>query len=144
MYRVALSARIIRWPDYCACCCGPADTSVEITFTRVSGVKVVRTQTKGWRVPYCTRCLDHIRYSKRLANFGWLIFPRTTGVVLLAVLVLAGAVPLLLAMPAFFAVAFGAVWAAIFCFGFYALLQWSRRSYERALEERERTRRSLR
>lgn len=69
MYCVEISARIIRWPDICACCSRPADTAIEISSTRTTGKRVIRTQTKSWQVPYCKRCLSHIRAAKDLRAF---------------------------------------------------------------------------
>ncbi len=58
--RVEVSARLIRWPDRCACCLGRANTVHETTHTRVTGKKVIRTDSRSWQVPYCTNCLDHV------------------------------------------------------------------------------------
>jgi hypothetical protein len=41
---------------------GEADTVYDATFTRRSGKKVVHTDTRGWSIPYCSRCLDHINH----------------------------------------------------------------------------------
>src|SRR5690349_11405044 len=71
---VRISAHIIHWPALCACCCRPADTSVEVSSTRVTGKRVIRTQTKGWKVPYCTRCLDHIDAARALRGFSGATF----------------------------------------------------------------------
>ncbi len=57
---VRVSARILNWPDRCACCLGPADAEFDACSTRRTGVRVVRTTTKGWAVPYCSGCLDHV------------------------------------------------------------------------------------
>lgn len=69
MPTVHISARIINWPPVCACCCRPADTSIEVESTRQTGVKVIRTEAKSWRVPYCRRCLDHIEVANELREF---------------------------------------------------------------------------
>jgi hypothetical protein len=73
MYCVEISARIIRWPGACACCCRRADTSIEISSTRVTGKKVIHTQTKSWEVPYCRKCLAHIRASRKLRRFSMFV-----------------------------------------------------------------------
>jgi hypothetical protein len=70
MYCVEISARVIRWPGACACCCRRADTSIEISNTRVTGKKVIHTQTKSWEVPYCRKCLAHIKASRELRRFS--------------------------------------------------------------------------
>src|SRR5688500_3741828 len=66
MYCVQISARVIRWPHVCACCCRGADTYVEVSSTRTWGKRVVHTHTRGWDVPYCERCLAHIQADRRL------------------------------------------------------------------------------
>jgi hypothetical protein len=73
MYCVQISARIISWPRVCACCCQPADTSVEVSSTRVTGKKVIHTQTKSWDVPYCRRCLAHIEAGKALKRLSMVV-----------------------------------------------------------------------
>ena len=58
---VRVSARILKFPQAC-CCCGRApDTYIEATATRVTGKRVVRTQTKSWHFPACRNCQSHIR-----------------------------------------------------------------------------------
>src|SRR5262245_57785136 len=63
--RMAVTLRIsaasrIDWPQCCPCCLGPAAASMELVSTRVEGVRVIRTNSKSWVVPYCNRCLAHI------------------------------------------------------------------------------------
>jgi hypothetical protein len=59
MPRVQISARLIRWPTVCACCCAPARESEAAVARRHKGVRVVRVEEKSWPIPYCSRCLDH-------------------------------------------------------------------------------------
>lgn len=58
---VQVSARILHWPDMCACCGGPADTSFAAGFSKSKGKRVVRTESKWWKVPYCRDCIKHVR-----------------------------------------------------------------------------------
>jgi hypothetical protein len=44
---------------------GRADTYYSASFTRVTGKKVVRTDTRSWQVPYCNDCLDHADAKER-------------------------------------------------------------------------------
>jgi len=74
MYSVQISARIITWPRICACCCQAADTTAQITSTRTTGVEVIHKQTKGWSVPYCRRCLDHIDAAADLRAHSTFVF----------------------------------------------------------------------
>jgi len=143
MRLVEISARLIRWPNCCACCCGPADTSVEISFTRSTGVKVIREQTKSWRVPYCTRCLGHIDAADRLSRFGWVVVHRPALAVLLTLLLAGTAVILLQGKPAFFAIVFGAVWAVMLGFGLWFLFSWCMRTHRDAVLRRERARQAI-
>lgn len=57
---VNVSARVLRWPPCCACCLRPADAYLEASHTRVTGVRVIRTDARSWRVPYCKNCLRHV------------------------------------------------------------------------------------
>jgi hypothetical protein len=58
--RIEISARLIRWPPVCACCLGRSNDVLRATSTRVTGKRVVRTDSRSWNVPYCSACLDHI------------------------------------------------------------------------------------
>lgn len=58
--RVQISARLIHWPQQCACCFGPFNDYYRATYTRVTGKKVIRTDSRWWDVPYCSECLDHL------------------------------------------------------------------------------------
>lgn len=58
---VQLSARQITFPRMCACCGGAPNTTYAATATRVTGKRVVRTQSASWSFPYCNHCLAHVR-----------------------------------------------------------------------------------
>lgn len=69
--RLRISAHIIRWPQACACCFGQANTAHDATSTRVRGKRVVRVNTRSWRVPYCSDCLEHVEadnYAKSITT----------------------------------------------------------------------------
>jgi hypothetical protein len=70
MHCIQISARIIRWPQACACCCQASDTAVEVRSTRTTGKRVIRTHTKSWSVPYCSRCREHIQVGTTLRAFS--------------------------------------------------------------------------
>jgi hypothetical protein len=63
---VRISANVIRWPQICPCCSADADARVEVTSTRYTGTRVVRSQTKGWELPYCRACLRHVDAADRI------------------------------------------------------------------------------
>src|SRR4051812_44837622 len=121
MRRVEISARLIRWPNNCACCCGPADTSINISFTSRTGVRVIHEQTKSWRVPYCSQCFDHIDAARKLAGFGWVVVHRPSAAVLFALVLVGAAIILLRSMTTFPSIVFGTAWAGLLGFGLYAL-----------------------
>ena len=70
-YRIQVSARIITWPLRCACCGEPPDTEIRIEASKTTGKRVQNTTTKGWDVPYCTRCEAH--KSKYEGAYSWLL-----------------------------------------------------------------------
>lgn len=72
-----ISAKIINWPPVCACCCQRADTTVPISSTRVTGKKVVKSQTKSWDIPYCRRCLGHTKVAQELLAFSTFVLHRS-------------------------------------------------------------------
>jgi hypothetical protein len=103
MYCVQISARIIRWPSVCACCTQRADANVEISSTRITGKKVIHTQTKAWAIPYCRRCLVHIQAAKDLKSFSMVVGHLSValgflGVLLAVILWVAGAILAILAL----------------------------------------------
>jgi hypothetical protein len=59
-FEVRVSARILKWPEKCACCCGWPDDVFRAESTRTTGVRVVREDSRSWPVPYCSRCLEHM------------------------------------------------------------------------------------
>ncbi|NCO33299.1 MAG: serine/threonine protein kinase [Armatimonadetes bacterium] len=58
---VQVSAHLITWPGRCACCYEPSDAHLRVSYTRTTGVRVVRHDTRSWDVPYCGNCLQHIQ-----------------------------------------------------------------------------------
>lgn len=58
---IQVSARILRFPHYCACCCEPTQHCRDFVATRVTGKKVIRTTSRSWSFPYCERCAAHAR-----------------------------------------------------------------------------------
>jgi hypothetical protein len=66
-FEVRVAAPAIDWPPCCACCGGTSAATLQLTSTRVTGVKVLRSETHGWPVPYCLPCLDHLETSRRVA-----------------------------------------------------------------------------
>jgi hypothetical protein len=49
------------FPHLCACCGAPPETQYSASYTRVTGKRVIRTQTATWNFPYCNNCIAHVR-----------------------------------------------------------------------------------
>jgi hypothetical protein len=60
-YYLQISAKILSWPQYCACCGGASDTHFRASASKSTGKKVVTTRTSWWEVPYCSTCLHHVQ-----------------------------------------------------------------------------------
>jgi len=59
--RVDVSGFRFAFPNECACCGATPDSVLAVSATRSRGNRVVHTETKQWEVPYCGRCIEHIR-----------------------------------------------------------------------------------
>jgi hypothetical protein len=59
--RVQVSARTLNWPQKCACCGGPANTTLRLRQTRFAGPQGEPHREGYWEAPYCTDCLAHLR-----------------------------------------------------------------------------------
>lgn len=58
---VEVSARKVTVPATCVCCHGHAEGDFSASYTRTSGKRVIRQQTRSWAFPCCHRCLAHVR-----------------------------------------------------------------------------------
>lgn len=56
IFTVQVSARILLWPQKCACC-GTKDNLEQQRF--LSDHETGRANTSGWLIPYCHRCIRH-------------------------------------------------------------------------------------
>ena len=127
---VQLSARIIHWPQMCACCCGRPNTTVEISHTRTTGVKVIREQTKGWQVPYCRKCLDHIDTADELDKTGGSAINWSFIIVVLFILTSIFVFSRIIYLPALAFAVLAVVWLAIMAVSLWASLTWSARDVQ--------------
>jgi hypothetical protein len=59
---VEVSARRITVPALCPCCSGVADTALAVSFTRLTGERLMRETTREIDFPYCSRCVRHSRW----------------------------------------------------------------------------------
>jgi hypothetical protein len=92
---VRVSAYILVWPQRCACCLDYHDAGATAAHTRVDWARIAcaldsfrhgwyghsalwaedSVQQRGWEIPYCWECLDHIqertdRCKKTCCNLG--------------------------------------------------------------------------
>lgn len=68
--QIHVSARTIKFSDRCACCLEQADTELNATFTRQ--VSKNKTQSKGWGIPYCSKCVEHINAAQAQYTYAGL------------------------------------------------------------------------
>jgi hypothetical protein len=78
--QVDLSGQKFVFPQNCACCGGPPETTFTASASRSRGKKVVHTTTKSWEFPYCKKCCEHVAAAKGAVA-------ATTFIVLAAVIV---------------------------------------------------------
>jgi hypothetical protein len=75
MLDVYVSARGLTIPQHCVCCGGAPQVEYAAAHTRTSGSRVVRTDTRGWAFPYCTRCVGHAHdrfQAKKYLRWGFI------------------------------------------------------------------------
>ena len=58
-YDVEVTGPTLRWPPNCACCFEPADSAFRAEYT-AGGFLGLFQETRGWDVPYCSQCLEHV------------------------------------------------------------------------------------
>jgi hypothetical protein len=67
---VAVVGERLRWPDRCACCLEPPDTTLLAEHTGGDGPFYLFEETRGWDVPYCSQCLEHVRLAAESGTTG--------------------------------------------------------------------------
>jgi hypothetical protein len=67
-YFLQISARMLSWPQHCACCGGTSDAFFHASATKTTGKRVVNTRTSWWEIPYCSSCLLHVTKYKSAAQ----------------------------------------------------------------------------
>jgi serine/threonine protein kinase len=63
-YDVEVTGAQLRWPSQCACCFDPSDTKLRVEHTTGGGFLGLFEETRGWDVPYCSGCLEHIQIDR--------------------------------------------------------------------------------
>lgn len=68
--RVQVSAKILLWPQKCACCLGESETELQVIAPRLAAKKGKEENARIWGVPYCIACLAHVenQTSERVAK----------------------------------------------------------------------------
>jgi serine/threonine protein kinase len=69
-YDVEVSGDKLIWPDRCACCLQQPTTHLRIEHTAPSGFLGLSQETKGWNVPYCSPCAEHVRLQDQRPGSG--------------------------------------------------------------------------
>lgn len=57
---VAVSGRIFKNPDICACCGGHAETKMLVKACKEKGTRVIRKEIHSYEFPYCKACVEHV------------------------------------------------------------------------------------
>lgn len=71
---VHVSARKLSFPRICACCGAPPQVEYRATAVRVTGKRVIRTQSATWSIPYCQNCLHHASlWPKPWSGLTWFL-----------------------------------------------------------------------
>lgn len=71
MYEVRISARLLSFPRMCCCCGGNSpDSTYTASYTRTTGKKVVKKQTKSWNFPICSGCSEWIEAVRAAQTVG--------------------------------------------------------------------------
>lgn len=65
---VSVSGYQFTFPGKCAGCSAHADGQLSIAASKSSGKRVVHTKTQVWDVPYCSRCLNHLKAVNQAAQ----------------------------------------------------------------------------
>jgi hypothetical protein len=69
-YDVEATGQELRWPSRCACCFEQADAAFQVQYTSGGGFLGLFEETRGWDVPYCAQCLEHIRHEASRPGSG--------------------------------------------------------------------------
>jgi hypothetical protein len=69
-YEVRVAGDSLLWPSGCACCYEPADSYLLAQYSGFGGPLSIFQETRGWEVPYCTTCLQHIQINDASSSGG--------------------------------------------------------------------------
>jgi hypothetical protein len=68
--KIDVSGAILSFPNECACCGVHPDTNLTIMASRRWGKRIIHAEARAWEIPYCARCLEHIRRSSEAGTFA--------------------------------------------------------------------------
>jgi hypothetical protein len=71
--RIDVSGHSFVFPDECACCGDAADAELGVSATKTSGKRVVHRKTNAWDIPYCGRCVGHVKSAQAARMFALLL-----------------------------------------------------------------------
>src|SRR6185436_11713845 len=60
-YDVEVTGKELWWPPSCACCFEASDSALRVEYTSGGGFLGLFQETRGWDVPYCSQCIEHVR-----------------------------------------------------------------------------------
>ena len=60
-YDIEVVGSELRWPSRCVCCFEPSDTTMNVQHTTGGGFFGMFQETRGWDVPYCSQCIEHVQ-----------------------------------------------------------------------------------
>jgi predicted Ser/Thr protein kinase len=70
-HTVVVAGERLRWPNRCACCFEPSDATFLAEHTGGDGPFFLFEETRGWDVPYCSQCLEHVRLAAESGSAGF-------------------------------------------------------------------------
>ncbi|CAA9262943.1 MAG: hypothetical protein AVDCRST_MAG77-2775 [uncultured Chloroflexi bacterium] len=59
-FEVSVAGETLYFPEQCACCLQPSDARYLTEHTGGDGPFFLFEETRGWEVPYCSQCLEHV------------------------------------------------------------------------------------
>jgi hypothetical protein len=67
---VSASGDPLYFHQQCACCLEPSDAAYAAEHTGGDGPFFLFEETRGWDVPYCSRCLQHVQEAANAPGLG--------------------------------------------------------------------------
>jgi len=71
--RVDVSGHQFVFPTACVCCNGKADTELTVSASKSTGKRVIHTNTNAWDIPFCDRCVEHVKAAEAAVFLAWVL-----------------------------------------------------------------------